>query len=155
MLSHIPNIAAVAAQLRDQVDKKADPEDLSDWLDSALAGAEGEHTSSTTGAPLCVRGCLLLQVLVHCGSATPALSALVGLLDRYSEALLTHASTAEHHVDLMLQLAVSISISTIFNIIMGLHCRDISIWIDFYRLRTQLIRTNMCFIFADMTILLC
>lgn len=115
MLSHIPNITVVAAQLKNQVEKKADPEDLSDWLESLNPAAAGdnnnaaavEHTS-TSGAPLCWRGCLLLQVLIESGAANPqALSALVGLLDRYSEAVLTHASSEEQHVDLLHQLAVS------------------------------------------------
>lgn len=122
LLSHIPNISVVAAQLKDQVEKKADPEDLSDWLESlnpAAAGGNSDTSAveycSPSGAPLCWRGCLLLQVLIESGAANPqALSALVGLLDRYSEALLTHASREEQHVDLLHQLAVSALFAVLF-----------------------------------------
>jgi hypothetical protein len=93
MLSHLPGIAELPSQLKAQIDSKADPEDVTDWLEAvALPHSEGAES-------VCWRGCLVLQVLVEAATSgnESALSAVVGLLDRYSEALLTHASTDEDH----------------------------------------------------------
>ncbi len=49
---------------------------------------------------MCWRGCLALQVLIHVATTgnESALSAVVGLLDRYSEVLLATAATEQDHL---------------------------------------------------------
>jgi len=96
MLSRFSGVSSLAQQLKTQIEAKADPDDVTDWLEAQVLSGDGAED-------VCWRGCLLLQVLVHVAVSgnDSALSAVVGLLDRYSDGLLTHATTERDHSDLL------------------------------------------------------
>jgi len=93
------DLMAAAAQLKTMLDKKANPDDVTEWLD----GLQLQVTAESEPL-ICWRGCLLVQTLLYKGSSDTALSAMIGLLDRYSETIRTAAITEESQLDILAML---------------------------------------------------